>query len=78
MGNVNKALILPMLAFIALLVKTATGKEIPNGMIDLAADVIMGLVTLIGFFMHPTNTTKSTAKDTASTTEAHPDTFIQG
>lgn len=79
MGNINKALLVPMLAFMALLVKTTTGKEIPNDLVDKSADVIMGLITIVGFFMHPsTPNTTTTVNTSTSSAEAHPDTFIQG
>ena len=49
----NKQLLLPIITAIILLVKYTTGYEIPEAAVDLAADLIMGAITLWGMFVHP-------------------------
>lgn len=49
----NKALLIPILTAVFLLVKQIFNVDLPEQTIDIASDVIMGLVTLSGFFLHP-------------------------
>jgi len=51
--NLNKALLLPILAAIATLVKELYGYEIPGQYIDLTATFIVWAVSFIGLFLHP-------------------------
>lgn len=50
----NKALIIPVIALLALIVKHAFGFEIPQGEIDAIADGVLAVLTLVGIFLHPT------------------------
>ena len=56
MKNINKKILVPIITAIALLVKYTIGYEIPDVAVDLAADLIMGAITLTGIFMNPNNT----------------------
>lgn len=49
----NKKLIIPILTLIALIIKQMFHVDIPSEIIDLGADIIMGIVSFIGFFIHP-------------------------
>ncbi|OAS19238.1 hypothetical protein [Paenibacillus oryzisoli] len=49
----NKQLIIPILTLIALIAKQMFHIDIPDAAIDLGADLIMGAVSLAGFFIHP-------------------------
>jgi hypothetical protein len=53
MPQFNKALIVPIITLIAMLVKQSAHIEIPNPLIDQTADAVMAVVTLAGLFMHP-------------------------
>lgn len=53
MSNINKALLVPLLSAISLFVKQAFGYEIPNEYVNIGADVILALITVIGLFMNP-------------------------
>ncbi len=53
MSNINKALLVPLLSAIALFVKQAFGYEIPNDYVNIGADVILAIITVIGMFMNP-------------------------
>lgn len=53
MKTVNKAILVPVLSAVALLAKFVIGYEIPDVAVDLGADVIMGIISLIGIFMNP-------------------------
>lgn len=53
MKDLNKKIIVPIITAIALLIKYTMGFEIPDVAVDLAADLIMGGITLVGIFMNP-------------------------
>jgi uncharacterized membrane protein len=53
MKQVNKAILVPVLSATALLVKYVIGYEIPDAAVDLASDLIMGIIGLVGIFMNP-------------------------
>lgn len=53
MKNINKAILVPVITSVALGVKFFFGYEIPDAAVDLGADLIMGLISLIGIFMNP-------------------------
>ena len=53
MGTINKAIILPILAGVALIGKKAFGIETPDAELDVFADMLLGIVTLSGIFMRP-------------------------
>lgn len=53
MKKFNKQLLIPILTLIALVVKQMFHIDIPDAAIDLGADIIMGIVALAGFFIHP-------------------------
>lgn len=59
----NKALIIPVVALIALFVKHSFGIAIPQEELDIIADGILSIASLIGIFMHPV---KQEAEDDAS------------
>lgn len=49
----NKALIIPVLALVALFVKHTMGLEIPQDQLDVIADGVLAIITLVGIGMHP-------------------------
>lgn len=49
----NKALLIPIVAFIAYIIKQTTGVTIDNEAIDLGAEVILSMIALFGLFMDP-------------------------
>jgi uncharacterized membrane protein len=49
----NKALIIPVLALFALIIKQGFGYTIPQDALDVIANGILSIVTLVGIFMHP-------------------------
>lgn len=53
MKKFNKQLLIPILTLIALVAKNLFHIDIPDAAIDLSADLIMGAVSLAGFFIHP-------------------------
>lgn len=72
MKNINKKILVPIITSIALLVKYTIGYEIPDVAVDLAADLIMGSITLAGIFMNPKNAQEG---DTTNVTQ-EPTNFI--
>jgi uncharacterized membrane protein len=50
---INRAIILPIVAGIALIIKLVFGLELDQHQQDILADAILALVTLIGVFVHP-------------------------
>jgi uncharacterized membrane protein len=57
---INKAIIIPIVALIALILKSAFGVELGTEAQDIIADGILGIITLVGIFLHPK---KKTVKD---------------
>ena len=51
---VNKKLITPIVALIALLAKQVFGFELDNAGVDALTDGVLAIITLVGIFMHPT------------------------
>jgi uncharacterized membrane protein len=51
---VNKNLITPIVALIALLAKQVFGFELDNAGVDALTDGVLAIITLVGIFMHPT------------------------
>lgn len=49
----NKLLLVPIITMVALMLKLGAGYELPNAYVDVFADGILAVVTLIGQFMHP-------------------------
>ena len=54
MAAVNKNLITPIVALIALLAKQVFGFELDNAGVDALTDGVLAIITLVGIFMHPT------------------------
>lgn len=50
----NKNLITPIVALIALLAKQVFGFELSNAAADALTDGILAIITLVGIFMSPT------------------------
>lgn len=69
--KLNKQIIVPILSAIALIIKYASGFEIPDAAIDLTADVILGVNTLIGIFLHPVKEGKSSDAQHSNTFESN-------
>ena len=59
MKQVNKAILVPVLSAVALLVKFVIGYEIPDVAVDLGSDIIMGIISLVGIFMNPKKEAKA-------------------
>lgn len=53
MTKINKALIVPVLALIALIIKQVYNINVSETYINEGADVVLGIISAIGFFMHP-------------------------
>lgn len=70
MSKINKGLIVPVLALIALMVKQYYKITISETMLNEAADVILGIISAIGFFMHPQSKTAKADVETAVKTVA--------
>lgn len=51
--GVNKALLIPIVSFVALIVKNSTGYELNNEAVNLAVDAILAINTIIGIFLEP-------------------------
>lgn len=49
----NKALIVPIIALFALVIKHAFGYTLPQEAIDVITDSVLSITTLIGILMHP-------------------------
>lgn len=54
LSNINKAMLLPLISTLLLIIKSATGYEVPIPNADLPVDCILSVGTIIGYFMHPT------------------------
>ena len=50
---INRAIILPIIAGIALIIKLIFGLEIDQHSQDVLADAVLAIVSVIGIFMHP-------------------------
>ena len=67
--QINKAILVPLLAAIAAFAKDSFGYTVPSEYIDTAANVILFVVTMVGLFMQPRK-----AKEVEVQTNAeHPD-----
>jgi hypothetical protein len=53
MSNINKKLLIPLLAAIALFVKQVFGYEVPDEWINMGADIILYAIFFIGLFVKP-------------------------
>jgi uncharacterized membrane protein len=53
-AEVNKNLITPIVALIALLAKQVFGFELDNAGVDALTEGVLAIITLVGIFMHPT------------------------
>jgi uncharacterized membrane protein len=53
MDKINKAIILPVLAGVALIGKKLFGIEVSDAELNVLTDAILGAVTLVGIFMKP-------------------------
>ena len=51
--NINKAILAPLIAAIALFVKQAFGYEIPEEWQDASINLVLFIIMGIGLFMHP-------------------------
>jgi len=49
----NKALILPIVAFVVFNLKLIFNIELPSDYVDMTTDAILSIFSLIGFFMQP-------------------------
>lgn len=56
--NINKAILLPLLAAIATFLKQAFGVEVPDETLNMIADVSLFIVMIIGLFVKPTKSDK--------------------
>lgn len=50
---INRAIILPIVALIVLIIKSAFGVELGTEAQDIIADGILGIITLVGILLHP-------------------------
>ena len=50
---INKAIIIPIVALIALIIKAVFGVELGTEALDVIADGILGIITLVGILTHP-------------------------
>ena len=69
MNKFNKKLLIPILTVVALLIKTVFKIDIPDAAIDIAADVVMYIIALVGMFIHPqvTDTTQTGGQQNVNT-----------
>lgn len=49
----NKALLIPIIALLALIAKQAFGYELSQVEIDIVIEGVLSIVTLVGLFMNP-------------------------
>lgn len=56
--NINKALLLPLLAAIATFVKHVYGYDVPDETLNTIADISLYTIAFIGLFVKPTKTNK--------------------
>jgi multisubunit Na+/H+ antiporter MnhF subunit len=54
MGQFNKTLLMPIVAFLALIIKWLTGYQMPDVEMDIVATGILGIITAIGLWMNRT------------------------
>ena len=54
MNQINKAIIVPIIAAILLIIKQFTGYSFENLDINALADAALAVITLLGIIMHPT------------------------
>lgn len=57
---INRAIIVPIIAGIALIIKLLFGLEIDQHSQDVLADAVLAIISVVGIFMHPK---KKTIKD---------------
>lgn len=74
MSNISKKILVPLLAAIALFVEQVWGFPIEDEYIELAAEVIMYIIMIVGIFMNPKKNKKAkkqkeTANDTMDFTQ---------
>lgn len=55
----NKTLIIPIVALFALVIKHSFGFEVPQEELDVIADGVLSITTMIGIFMHPVKQTEA-------------------
>lgn len=53
MNQINKAIILPILAMFSLALKSVCNVELSDKDMDTIANGILSLIALVGIFMHP-------------------------
>ena len=71
----NKALLVPILTGVALIVKQVFKVDIPDLAVDIAADLIMGGISLAGMFMHPKVDVPQTNGGVTNESTQHTNTF---
>lgn len=71
----NKKMLIPILTFVALLLKQIFNIDVPDQIVDIAADLIMFAVAAIGFKLHPHVTEPTQEVQTNATQE--PTTVIE-
>ncbi len=49
----NKALILPLVSLLCLLVKQFTGYQFDDKTVDVITDATVSVLVIVGMFMHP-------------------------
>lgn len=54
MPNLNKAMLGPIISTLLLIIKTATGYDVPLPWADMGVDFLLSAYTIYGFFLHPT------------------------
>ena len=59
--NINKAMLAPLIAAIALFVKQVFGYEIPEEWQDASINLVLFIIMGIGLFMHPKKPVKEVA-----------------
>ncbi|CAH1205551.1 hypothetical protein PAECIP111893_02369 [Paenibacillus plantiphilus] len=64
--NINKAILLPLLAAIAAFIKQSFGYEISDELLNTIADISLFIVMIIGLFIKPTK-----PKDESSSGETY-------
>jgi multisubunit Na+/H+ antiporter MnhF subunit len=53
MNQINKAIILPIVAVLFMMLKVVSGFEISDAAVDMTTDAILSIIALIGIFTHP-------------------------
>lgn len=62
MNQINKSLILPIVALVIMYLKTVAGIQLPDETADIITDATLAILALIGIFTNPKENNKNDVK----------------